>query len=511
MTLRMNKSKLLMIAIFAAASLLRLAEAFRPIDKASWRECDLGAISRNFVEEGMNPFYPRIDWRGDGPGYAEMELPLYPFLTALSYEVFGIHDQLGRLWSFLFSIGTLFFFFRLAREYLDIFPATLAFAFFALNPLIVEESTAVQPEGLMLLAYIGAVYFFVRWLRTGGTSMFAAATAFTALSLLAKAPSAHIGLFFGALLFEKYGWQMIKQARVWLFGSLSILPSAAWYFHAKNLWITYGNSLGVSNEYHWIGWDFFTNADFIKGIMRSEFVYVWISFGLIVGAFAVWKGYREEPVKHSLMWLASIFAFYVLAARTTSGEWAYYYHVFSIPPVALIFGASIKKLSDYARGFTEALDVRPLTLKFSRVLIIAIVIGAIFASLLLEAKQVRANFVESRLTIAPFDFAKTAKPRLRSAGLILVSGGHCRDQNGYQVAYNASYIFYWLERKGWNMCVEEQSAPKISEYAQKGARYFVAEKKYLREDPPLEGELRQIYPVTAESSDFVIFDLTAGR
>jgi hypothetical protein len=29
------------------------------------------AIARNYSELGMNIFYPRIDWGGSGPGYAE--------------------------------------------------------------------------------------------------------------------------------------------------------------------------------------------------------------------------------------------------------------------------------------------------------------------------------------------------------------------------------------------------------------------------------------------------------
>src|SRR6476620_11044303 len=334
----MKRQHVLIIILFTAAALLRFADVFRPINQASWRESDLGAVSRNFYSEGMNLLYPRIDWRGDGPGYAEMELPVFPWLTAVAYDLGGVHDQFGRMWSFLFSLGSLWFFFRLAREYLNLFASTIAFAFFALNPLIVETATSIQPEGLMLFTYIAAVFFFIKWLKTDSAYNYALAIAATALTLLAKAPSAHIGLFFGVLLLDKYGWRLIANLRIWLFGLLTVMPAALWYIHAKNLWITYGNSLGVSNEYHWVGWDFFTDAEFIKGIIRSEFVYVWIALGTVVGAFAIWRGYREQAARHSLVWLASIFAFYILAARTTSEDWASYYHVFSIPPVALIFG-----------------------------------------------------------------------------------------------------------------------------------------------------------------------------
>ncbi|MCV5341942.1 hypothetical protein OFC87_33970, partial [Escherichia coli] len=90
----------------------------------------------------------------------------------------------------------------------------------------------------------------------------------------------------------------------------------------KSLYKTYGNSLGISNEYHWIGPDFFTNSYFIKGILHSEYTYVWGIGGLLVGIYAVIRGFRELVVIHSLFWLLSCFVFYIVASRTTADEWA---------------------------------------------------------------------------------------------------------------------------------------------------------------------------------------------
>ena len=509
--IRMKRSKILIITLFIVAAATRFADVFRPINQASWRECDLGAVSRNFAREGMNPFYPRIDWRGDGPGYAEMELPLFPFLTSIAYTLFGIHDQFGRVLAFLFSLAALFFFFRLARQYLSFFAAVIAFAFFAFNPLIIDQSTALQPEGLMLFAYIASVYFFTRWLKNDDTKYFCAAIGSTALTLLAKAPAAHIGLFFGILLIEKYGWKAIKETKVWIFGIYSILPSTLWYLHAKNLWLTYGNSLGVSNEYHWIGLDFFTDTSFLTGILRSELMYVWVVFGIIVGAFAIWKGYRERTAQHSLLWLASIFALYILAARTTSEEWANYYHVFSIPPVALIFGFSIEKLKDHALTFADNFSSRTPAANLGRIAVFLFVVAAVFASFLLEAKQVRASFLGKRVADESHLCADKIRPELKADGLIVVSGGHCVDNKGYALAYNASFMFYWLERKGWNICVEDQSIDKLNGFAVKGAKYFVAQKSILNQRPDFENDLRQVYSVIAECNEFLIFDLTWRR
>ena len=282
----MSKVKIILILIFIAGSLVRIVDVLRPIDKPSWRESDLGSVSRNFVTEGFNPLYPQIDWRGQTPGYAEMEFTLYPALIAGTYEIFGVHDYLGRVWAFIFSLGAMFFFFKLARFYLgDVF-AIFAALFFAFNPLVVEISTAIQPEGLMIFTYLAAVYFFLRWLDSEKNKFFWPAIIFTALTILAKATAAHIGLFFGVMLLQKYGWETVKQKKIWLFGILSLLPGVLWYVHAKSLWKIYGNSLGVSNEYHWIGPDFFTNSYFIEGILHTEVFKVWMVFGLIVGTLA---------------------------------------------------------------------------------------------------------------------------------------------------------------------------------------------------------------------------------
>ena len=507
----MNKSSILIVVLFLAAALLRFADVFRPINLASWRECDLGAISRNFATESMNPLYPRIDWRGDGDGYAEMELPLVPWLTAVTYKIFGIHDYFGRVWAFLFSLGAMFFFYRLAREYLSIFAATVAFAFFALNPLMVETATSIQPEGLMIFTYIAAAYYFVKWLKTESDLSFWAATVFTPLTLLAKAPAAHIGLFFGILLIDKFGWNAFRQGKVWLFGILSVLPSALWYFHAKNLWIVYGNSLGVSNEYHWVGLDFFTDPNFMQGILRTEFFDVWVSFGLIVGAFAVWRGFRETTAKQSLTWLASVFIFYLLAARTTSQEWANYYHVFSIPPVALIFGFGVNKLWDYAKEFADSFSERILAANLVRPVVVLVVIAAMFESFVMETVHVRADFLGHRIPDPAFVWAERVKPLLKNEGLIVTSGGKCVDKNGYMLAYNASYMFYWLERKGWNVCVEDQSINKIHILSEQGAKYFVAQRSMLDEKLGFTDELRRTYPILDESDKFILFDLTSVR
>lgn len=507
----MSKVKIALILVFVAGGIVRVADVIRPIDKPSWRECDLGAVSRNFVEEGFDPLRPRIDWRGNSPGYAEMEFTLYPTLIAASYKVFGVHDFIGRVWAFLFSLGALGFFIQLARRYLDPFFAIFASLFFAFNPLIVDISTSVQPEGLMMFTYIAAAYFFTRWIDEERTKDFWIAVVCTALTLLAKATAGHIGLFFGTLLLQKYGLRIFKQARVWIFGALSLAPCLLWYVHGKSLWRAYGNSLGVSNEYHWIGPDFFTNPYFLKGILKLELLHVWMIFGLIVGIFAVWQGFKEKTARHALLWLGSVFLMYLAAARTTADDWASYYHVFSVPAVALLFGFGIQKLWTYMQKAADTFSDYSLLRIGLKVGLIFLVILSAGAALLYEAVTVRANLLEKRIADESYVCAKQIKPELKKPGLILASGGHCLDPDGYPLAFNSSFMFYWLERKGFNICIEDTEVEKVAEFAQRGAVYFVAAKPNLKDKPEFEKGLLEKYPIAAECETFYVFDLTSKK
>lgn len=436
-----------------------------------------------------------------------MEFPIYPFLIALTYKIFGVLDFLGRLWAFVFSLATLFIFYKLAREYLSGFSLIFAFAFFTFNPLIVEFSTSIQPEGLMILFYISAAYFFLKWLKTDEIFYFLSAVISTALTLLAKATAAHIGLFFAVILFQKFGFELFKKIKIWLFGFLSLIPAIVWYLHAKNLWLTYGNSVGVSNEYHWVGTDFFTNSYFIKGILSSEIFVVWVLFGFLVGIFAVVKDFKEKGVKDALVWSASAFVFYIIIARTSADEWANYYHIFSIPPAALLFGFGVKKFWAYLQNFADFFSEFSAFEKLTKVAVIFVVAVSIALTFLLEAKQIRANILQNRKPDESFDCAKKLKSALQKEGLILVSGGNCFDPDGYQLAYNASFMFYWLERKGFNICVEDQSIEKVKEFSAKGAKYFVADKNHIKKIPDFELKLKSNFSLIAECEDFYVFDL----
>src|SRR5689334_24861527 len=77
-----------LLALVALTLALRLVDVDKPfLDLQTWRQADTAAIARNYYEEGLDFLHPRVDWRGDTPGYVEMEFPLYNFLVACGYRL----------------------------------------------------------------------------------------------------------------------------------------------------------------------------------------------------------------------------------------------------------------------------------------------------------------------------------------------------------------------------------------------------------------------------------------
>jgi 4-amino-4-deoxy-L-arabinose transferase-like glycosyltransferase len=489
----MKKINWLLLLVFVLGAGVRVIDVWHTVDRPSWRECDVAGIARNYYREGLNLFYPRVDWRGDTPGYAEMEFPIYPWLIAWGYKLFDFHEPIGRVINYAFSLLTLLVFFKLAKYLLSPWGAVVAAIFFTFNPLLINVSNALQPEGLMFLCYVLAGYLFIRWLDNESRWYLFGACVTTAAAILAKATAAHIGLFFALLILSKYGLSALRQLRLWLFAVGALLPGALWYRHAYQLWLQYGNSLGVSNEHHWAGLDLFTNPTFVVGIARSELLYVWMITGGLLAVAAVALKWREKPVQYGFYWLLATLVYYLIAARTTGDQWAAYYHVVSVPGAALLVGSG-----------SEALHNLSSASRWTRLRQAAGVL-CLLGVLGFQARQIIVD--EQRWEASPLrTCAASFAAMIPADNLILVTGGVCHDE-GYPVAYNASFMLYWADRKGFNVCIEEQSLESVVGFIQRGAKYYLAAKSTFRQKKQLEEDLRRTYPVLAECDDYCLFQL----
>ena len=550
--------KLVFILIFLAGSWLRSIDAWKPVNgeiREAWRECDMAAVARNFYTEDMNVFYPRIDWRGDGPGFAEMEFPLMPWLTAVLYKTFGYNELWGRGLVFTISLLTLMVFMKLSRNLLSTKAAIFSSLFFAFSPLIIRVSNTFQPEGLMMFFYIASVLCFLNYLKQDNWKWWALTAITCMMALLSKINAVHIGLLFLILLLKhkKLNFKSV------LLGITILVPVLLWYVHAHSFYHDFGNSLGFSNEAHWIGFDLLKQPLVLLKIFKIDLLFVWMPLGIFVGIFMVRKFWNNQlfiPV----LWLACVFGYYLAAARTTSDDWAIYYHVVSVPAVALIFSLGLEKLHQliskkvlFDSLFTGILLSTILIIVFRltgsfdptpQIAVFIVLVSAsllsfvymlasepyIYSSLYLQANQYKQHLVHGFLLVAVFStfsfmgfrISRDIHPNhmqglfrdslilrkfIPDDALIIASGGNSLDETGHLVAYNAPYLFYWLDKKGFSISQEEQSIEKIREMEQRGAKYFVAEKESVMLKNGFEKELKQTFHLIDETEHLYLFEI----
>lgn len=166
--------KLILALILFVGLYVRLYKIDSPIaDWHSWRQADTAAVTRNFVKEGFNPFYPRYD---DMSGVSEnpypnpgrfrfVEFPIYNIAVYPLYLFFGINDEYHRLVSVIFSLGSTILVYLITKKYIDTKTALIAALVFSLLPFNVFFSRTTLPEPTFVFFALGMFYFVDKWLN----------------------------------------------------------------------------------------------------------------------------------------------------------------------------------------------------------------------------------------------------------------------------------------------------------------------------------------------------------
>ncbi len=232
-------------AILLLALLLRLQGIHNPIlDHPGWRQGDMAAVARNFAQLEFNPLRPQTDYDGPPPNYVELELQIVPFLAAIGYKLFGVHEIFGRLITIGFSLGTLPVLYLFGRWLFRSEAAGLVAALaFAVYPGSVYYGRTFTPDATMVFFLTAALYASARWIQEDGawSRRFAVAAGLCAFALLAK-PVAAAGLIaIPAMMIEREGLlAALRRPQNWALLACMVVPYA--------LYDRYVSSIA---EWHW--------------------------------------------------------------------------------------------------------------------------------------------------------------------------------------------------------------------------------------------------------------------
>jgi 4-amino-4-deoxy-L-arabinose transferase-like glycosyltransferase len=439
-----NPSRIL-IGIFFIALALRLWGITNPLlDFHGWRQTLTATIAYNFYADGMGFFNPTPNMINS---IFHFEFPLYTFLVALLYKVFGFHEILGRLVSIAFGLGSLWFIYLLGKRYFDETSAIVASGFFAVLPFSVYYSRTFMPESAMLFFSISMIYMFARWLDTGKWQHFLIASLLTTLAFLIKLPTLYMG---GPLLFlawNKFRGRIFYQPLLYLFVVITLIPPALWYSYIARLQF---EAYGGSNV--WLDmlkdWEVLLTLRYWKLIFWTRLVEKMFAFTvfpfLVLGMMAYSKN-KERYVLHT--WFFSVCAYFVIAA-----EYNFIHEYYQIPiiPVGCLFAG--KFIADFYRKNITADWYKSPKVQIILIMIIFIPIHSIYKL------NKRLNYNNTYLEIA----AEIQKHT---------------DQNDLIISHQQPakpQIFYYGQRKGWGTTPEKKLNPEtITEYVGKGARLYI--------------------------------------
>ncbi len=505
-----------LIIIFGV--IVRLPFVFIPqfssgFQHTAWRQTDTASIAHNFWENGFRLLYPQINWGGNGPGYVETEFQLFPFLTAQLYRVFGEQIWLGLFVSLLFATATFVVFYALARKLVPYPAAVVALLFFVFTPLNLRYSVVFMPEPTAFFFYLAALYLFYRWINEERLGLLLLAAVSTALAILVKPTTIHIGFIFLLMLLQKYRLRALTQWQIWLFAVIALLPGLAWYLHARNLYLTYGNTFGIvsGGDSKFDNLTYWTSPSFYSSVAMIDIQWVFAFGGVVPFAIGiVWAWRKRQPMLLLYGSVAQIF-YYLVIPRYTS--FALYYHIFSIPFVALGVGLGLYWLYEKV-GLDWLYEIkRPVaylqTMKPSMRLLY---LASIVALLLVFIQTLRVYRSNVRTYDQPlWSCSQHVAELVPEEALIVVSVNSPAIDDGVANNYQEPNIFYYSNRYGWALPADQHSPQQVADFHEQGADYFiVVDHSMLFDSADLQAYLdtnaRQIGPGAAQDCSIYHFE-----
>lgn len=197
-----------------------------------WRQCNTLAVAKNFYQEDMNIMHPRVDHRKHTSGITGSAFPLYEYILAVSYKLFGFHHMNHRILQLLITlIGVLGLYLLVLHWLNNSWAAALASFAYLWSPELYYHGINALPDVVAMTSLIWSAYFY----RTSKGSPIALVFCIGLLSVagLVKLQFMLFGLmYFIHSLFERNYSKAIGISMLGLLGSGLVVN---WYIHSIQL------------------------------------------------------------------------------------------------------------------------------------------------------------------------------------------------------------------------------------------------------------------------------------
>jgi len=454
-------------------------------DHHSWRQSDTAAVARNFTKEGFDFLHPKIDNMApvskemvfNPQRYFFVEPPVYQTIVAGLYSIYGVQEKLARLVSIAFSLGAIVFLFLLVTKLINQRVALLSAFFMAVLPFSVYYSRVIMPESTMLFTSLAMFYFFILWLKKGDWLQFGLAVFFSAWALTLKVYPLFLVLPMLYLVWRQWGFDFIKQKKLYLFALLALIPLIAWRFWISQfpegipsyLWLF--NLYGIRFRPAFFRWIF---AERIGKLILGYWGLPLFALGLIL----------KPQKKEGWFFHWWLFAFLAYVTIFASGNVTHDYYQIPFIPLAAIF---------LAKGVDWLLKAPKR--EFSRVTSYLLLVTCLVFMVGLSLFEVKGFYnIQGGV-----DLAGRAVDELTPKDALVLTG----DSNDATLLYNTNR-YGWTGGYASYIPNEKESFNRARNM---GAEFYVTTKVKELKDTDFGQFLYREYKLIKETDQYAIFDI----
>lgn len=468
--------------ILVLGFIIRLYRINNPIaDWHSWRQADTASVTKIYVENGINLFYPRyydissIQTGIFNPnGYRMVEFPIFNAIHALLFENFHRFslEVWGRLLTISCAIITAFFLYLIGYRLMGRLGGILSAAFYLFIPFNIYFTRMILPDPMGVMFAVISTRSFLEFFYKDKLRFFITSAVFFALALLIKP---YLGFYLFPIVYlavKKYGLKGFFRNKNIILGTVAFVFIAFSPFVFWRMW-----EAKFPEGIPFYTWTF--NGNHIR--FRPSFWY-WIfgerlshlilgSLGLIPFVFGVLNT-RYEPIKNKNYFIHSLLAgalFYLIlvASANTMHD---YYQILIIPVVALTLAA----------GSIYLWSQKVFNILFTRL----VLIFSVGVMLITGWKQIVGNY-------------NINHPEILAAGAVI---DKITPKDALVIApYNGDTAFlYATNRKGWP-AVDDSFDNLIN----KGASFYVSVNLNDNDTKMLESKFKTV----VKTDKYIIINL----
>ncbi len=415
-----------------------------------WRQCNTLGMTRNFAEESMNIFEPRIDRRNETNGITGSHFPLFEWQLAVVYQITGEHNIVARLYSALiFSLAMIGLFAILMQLGVGKKMAFAGGIGLLSIPQLYYDSINAMPDIYALGLALMSAALFIKDSKNKHWKYWLMAIVLAILGGLIKFQFLVIPFAF----FTFYRIDRSSMIRMAMSVLVVIIPVVLWYRHAIAL--TQLNNLRefglwikpISSAQKW---------QTIQGNFISDLPELLIGYPLLLGILSVviYRKFRfnKGQLFYSLLfWLLGFVVFYAVAIERMQHH--SYYFMAILPIFIVVF---IKGISGIKNGL--------------RYVYLVLALNMVWASI----RIVPSRWVEGKRHI-PADFMDEG--RLNAIRSSIPKGSKCLvgpDKSG-------CIYFYFTDTEGYSfedpheLLSDKAEGPFMEVLYKAGVRYVICD------------------------------------